>query len=160
MQRSFKFLAALGISAALLTQSFPASAQSGGINPPTVTDLDQKRAAAAQRRADMKAQLDADQAKLEASAGMSPGEASRLQKKSGSGSFDLEGRRKEREAIRAAQKEERAKRREIMALRRMNTTSIHEENPRAAPRYIQEYLDAIKALKKKHEPYTLPPPRK
>lgn len=162
MQISFKtsllFLAATGISTALLLQ--PAAAQSNANPTPAQIDMAQRKAAASQRRAELKAQLDADQAKLEAAAGKSPGQAANMQKKSGSGSFDLEARRKEREAMRKAQKEELKKRQQNLAARRIHTRASYEEQPRAAPRYIQEYLDAIKALKKKHEPYTLPPPRK
>lgn len=161
MRLSFKtgvFLSALGVGVLLLAQPATAHAQSSNMNTPAMAELEKKQMAAAQRRADLKAQIDQDQKKLEKVAQENPGGGSpQLHEKSGSGSFDLEGRRKKREAMREAQKKDLEKRRGTLASQRVNYSSIDDTHPRAAPDYLKDYLELVEEMDKKYAPYTLPP---
>ncbi len=153
MRQSFKigaFVAVIGIGAALLLQSAPAHAQSGGIQTPAMVDLDQKRAAAAQKRAEMKAQIDADQENLEKMAGASPGGAD-MKKKSGSGSFDLVGRREKREAMRKAKLANAPERRKTLVTYGSSAFATYDySRSRRAPGYYEDSLIALEEFDKKY----------
>lgn len=151
MRQSFKtgvFLAALGLSTALLLHPVPAHAQSGGIQTPAMVDLDQKRAAAAQKRAEMKAQLDADQANLEKAAGSSP---SSYGKKKKSGSFDLAARRERSATRRKARMESMSEKRKALVTYGSRSYAAYDySRPRSAPGYYEDSLIALEKFDKKY----------
>ncbi|TNE31173.1 MAG: hypothetical protein EP349_04300 [Alphaproteobacteria bacterium] len=151
MRKSVKIsalLTALGISTALLLHPATSHAQSGGIQTPTMVDLDQKRAAAAQKRAAMKAQLDADQANLEKIAGAKPG-GSNMKKKSGS--FDLAARREKNATKRKARLESMSKRRKnLVTYGSSDYAAYGYSRPRTAPGYYEDSLIALEEFDKKY----------
>ena len=151
MRQSFKigmFLSALGIGAALLLQPVPAYAQSGGIQTPTIVDLDKKRADAAQKRAEMKAKIDADQANLEKAAGSKPGGYGKKKK---SGSFDLVARRERSETRRKARLESMSEQRKALVTYGSRSFAAYDySRPRTAPGYYEDSLISLEEFDKKY----------
>lgn len=166
------FLAALGITVLVTAHAAPAFSQSTAAENAEKTErlnaeLEEKRARAAKNREAMQEKVKDGNKKYNKLSGMDEDDQKEVDARvknmlaehpdaaPGKTTDAVEDRIPDKKKTAQAKKP-----RHVTGYNPQRTSLYEEANPRAAPRYIQEYLDAIKALKKEHEPYTLPPPRK